>query len=60
MSLKLSKLRLDLAEYKASDMVIGVPLDNANWVLPKPSIRVDGPEIVVTEVTLGVKLMKYF
>ena len=46
--------------YKASDMVIGVPLDNANWALLKLSIGVDGPEIVVTEVTLGVKLMKYF
>ena len=46
--------------YKASDLVIRVPLDNANWALPKPSIGVDGPEIVVTEVILGVKLMKYF
>ena len=41
-------------------MVIEVLLDNVNWALPKPSIGVDGPEIVVTEVTLGVKLMKYF
>ena len=44
--------------YKASSMVTRVPLDNANWTLPKPSIGVDGPEIVVIEVTLGVKLMK--
>ncbi|KAL4582243.1 hypothetical protein LXL04_006787 [Taraxacum kok-saghyz] len=34
-------------------MVNIIPFDNITWALPKPSTRVDGPEMVVNEVTLG-------
>ncbi|KAL4555898.1 hypothetical protein LXL04_038530 [Taraxacum kok-saghyz] len=39
-------------------MVKTVPFDNTSWALPKPATRVDVPEMVVNEVTLGPKNRK--
>ena len=57
-SLKTQQVSTELGQYKASFMVKTVSFDNINWALPNLATRVDGPEMVVNEVTLGVMLMK--